>query len=152
MAIEPEQEVAPVIEPPEDVQSLVELWPAVVELIEAGNAMVGAVLANARPVEVAGEDLTVGFPANASFFKKKAEDPENRQMVADALRRLTGGRWRVSYELSEDLDPTGGEGSARAYTEEEWIERFKSELDAEEIPVEREPGEPTAAGSERREA
>jgi DNA polymerase-3 subunit gamma/tau len=129
-------EVAPVVEPPEDLQAVVELWPAVVELVGAGHALCGAVIADTRPVELAGEDLTVGFPTSAAFLKKKAEDPANRQIVTDALRQLAGGRWRISYELREDLDEgAAGAGAPRAYTEEEWIERFKAELDAEEIPL-----------------
>jgi hypothetical protein len=108
------------------------------------------VIADTRPVILAGEDLTVGFPTSAAFLKKKAEDPSNRQIVTDALRQLAGGRWRISYELREDLD-SGGD-APRTYTEEEWIERFKSELDAEELPVEPEPGEPAPAGSQRQEA
>lgn len=137
---EGEDTVDPVVEPPEDIQALIELWPAVVELVESGNGMVGAVIANARPVAIAGEDVTVGFPASASFFKKKAEAPAHRQIVTDALRQLAGGRWRISYELREDLD---GEKDdiPRTYTEEEWIERFKSELDAEELPLEPAAGE-----------
>ena len=149
--------VAPVAEPPEDLQSLIDLWPAVVELVEAGNGMVGAALAPATPVDIAGEDLIVGFPASASFFKKKAEAPANRQIVTDALRQLAGGRWRISYELRDELDTANGDGAPRAYTEDEWIERFKSELDAQEIPIEpgsAEPGsgEPAAVNGERREA
>jgi len=135
-ALEPlEDAVAPVVEPPEDLQAVAELWPAVVELVGAGHALCGAVIADTRPVELAGEDLTVGFPTSAAFLKKKAEDPANRQIVTDALRQLAGGRWRISYELREDLDEGAGAGGApRAYTEEEWIERFKAELDAEEVP------------------
>jgi DNA polymerase III subunit gamma/tau len=133
--IEPPDAVAPVVEPLGDLQAVVELWPAVVELVGAGHALCGAVIADTRPVALAGEDLTVGFPTSAAFLKKKAEDPANRQIVTDALRQLAGGRWRISYELREDLDDAGGNGAAHAYTEEEWIERFKSELDAEEIPL-----------------
>jgi DNA polymerase-3 subunit gamma/tau len=150
----PEDAVESVVEPPEDLQAVVELWPAVVELVGAGHALCGAVIADTRPVELAGEDLTVGFPTSAAFLKKKAEDPANRRIVTDALRRLAGGRWRISYELREDLDDgTGGEGASHQYTEEEWIERFKSELDAEEIPLDPEadsaPGEPAVGGVER---
>jgi hypothetical protein len=129
--------VAPVVEPVGDLQALIDLWPAVVELVEVGNGLVGAVIANAMPVDVAGEDLTVGFPTSASFFKKKAEDPVNRTMVIDALRQLAGGRWRISYELREELDGENSDGSQPAtYTEEEWVARFKAELDAEEVPIE----------------
>ena len=144
----PPQPASPVAD---DLQSLTGLWPAVVELVGAGHALCGAVIADTRPVAIAGEDLTVGFPASAAFLKKKAEDQSNRQIVTDALRQLAGGRWRISYELREDLDAAGGD-APRVYTEEEWIERFKSELDAEEIPVEPEPGEPAPVNSERQEA
>jgi DNA polymerase III subunit gamma/tau len=155
-----EEAVAPVVALPEDLQAVLELWPAVVELVGAGHALCGAVIADTRPVELAGEDLVVGFPMSAAFLKKKAEDPANRQIVTDALRQLAGGRWRISYELREDLDDgAGGDGAARTYTEEEWIERFKSELDAEEIPLvtdpdsqpdsQPEPGQPALGGVER---
>ena len=128
--------VEPVVEPPEDLQAILELWPAVIELVGAGHALCGAVIADTRPVALAGEDLTVGFPASAAFLKKKAEDQANRQIVTDALRQLAGGRWRITYELCEGLDGLGdGDGAPRAYTEEEWIERFKTELDAEEISL-----------------
>jgi DNA polymerase-3 subunit gamma/tau len=150
-AIEPLDAVAPVVEPLEDLQSVVELWPAVVELVGAGHALCGAVIADTRPVALAGEDLVVGFPTSAAFLKKKAEDPTNRQIVTEALSQLAGGRWRISYELREDLDDGGGNGASHVYTEEEWIERFKSELDAEEIPIEpeSESGEPAVGGVER---
>jgi DNA polymerase-3 subunit gamma/tau len=147
-AIEPPDAVAPVVEPLEDLQAVVDLWPAVIELVVAGHALCGAVIADTRPVALAGEDLTVGFPTSAAFLKKKAEDPANRQIVTEALSQLAGGRWRIGYELREELDDAGGDGAPRTYTEEEWIERFKSELDAEEIPLDPESGEP-AVGSER---
>ena len=127
-----------------------------IELVGMENKMLSAVLLDTCPVVVAGEDLTVAFAATAAFLKKKAEDPDNRQIVIDALRQLAGGRWRISYELREDLDTAAGDGAPSAYTEEEWIERFKAELDAEEIPVESEsdtePGEPTPVNGERQEA
>jgi len=163
---QPAPAITPVAEPPDDapppppqpeppaaLESLIDLWPAVVELVGTGHALCGAVIADTRPVAIAGDDLTVGFPASAAFLKKKAEDPSNRQIVTDALRQLAGGRWRIGYELREELDAAGGDGAPRTYTEEEWIERFKSELDAEEIPVEPESGEPApVVNSERQEA
>jgi DNA polymerase-3 subunit gamma/tau len=122
----------------EDIESLRALWPGVVDLVRAENALIGALIAEARPVAVVGDDLDVAFAATAQFLKKKAEDPANRAIVTEALSRLTGRRWRISYELREQLDDANGTG-ARAgdeYTEEEWVERLKSELDAEEIPLE----------------
>ena len=50
-----------------------------------------------------GEDLTVAFSATAPFLKKKAENPDNRAAVTAALQDVTGRRWRLSYELHEEL-------------------------------------------------
>jgi hypothetical protein len=120
-----------------DLDSMIDLWPAVVELVGAEHALCGAVITDARPVEIAGENLIVGFPTTAAFLKRQAEDPANRAIVTEALRRLTGGGWRVSYELREELGDSGASGSGgEAFTEEEWVARLKAELDAEEIPVE----------------
>jgi DNA polymerase-3 subunit gamma/tau len=138
-AAPPPPAAAPVVGAPADLDSMVELWPAVVELVGAGHALCGAVITGAVPVSVSGEDLTVGFPTTAAFLKRQAEDPDNRVMVTEALRELTGGRWRLSYELREELDDAEGSGSDSAtYSEEEWVARFKDELDAEEIPIESE--------------
>jgi DNA polymerase III subunit gamma/tau len=147
----PEAQPAPAGQPaPEgplrDLQSLADLWPAVVKLVETDNRMVGAVIADAVPVAAEGAELVVGFPASASFLKRKAEDPANRTLVGEALRELTGARWRISYELREELEAGDG-GEPRSYSEEEWIERFKTELDAEEVPL-----DPSQAADGSREA
>jgi len=122
-----------------DLDSIIELWPAVVELVGAEHALCGAVITDARPVEISENDLIVGFPTTAAFLKRQAEDPANRAIVTEALRQLAGGRWRLSFELRSELDEEDGSGAgAETYTEEEWLARFKSELDAEEIPIESE--------------
>jgi len=124
---------APAAPAASDLESVCSLWPAVVELVRGEHALLGALIAEARPVAVDGEDLTLAFASTAQFLKKKAEDPANRAAVGEALRAVTGGRWRLSYELREVLAgqdrPDGGEDS-----EEEWVRRFIEEFDAEEIP------------------
>jgi hypothetical protein len=127
------------------VESIIDLWPAVVELVGAEHALCGAVITEARPVSISGEDLMVGFPTTAAFLKRQAEDPANRAIVTDALRQVTGARWRLSYELSEELGDPSATGSGEAYTEEDWVSRFKEELDAEEIPLEPESASPNSA-------
>ncbi len=111
-------EPAPALEEPEvgespppvvaatDLESLHAVWPAVVELVGTENNLFGALIADARPAAVEGEDLTVAFASSAAFLKKKAEHPDNRAIVSEALRQLSGGRWRLSYELLEaDAEP-----------------------------------------------
>jgi DNA polymerase III subunit gamma/tau len=113
----------------EGLAPLLAWWPAVVELVRGDNALLGACIEEARPVEVTGEDLTVAFSATAPFLKKKAENPDNRAAVAAALHDVTGRRWRLSYELHDGLEVEDGERS-----EEEWLKRFIDEFDAEELP------------------
>jgi len=114
-----------------DLESLRALWPAVVDVVRAGNALIGALIADARPAAVDGEDLMVAFASSAAFLKKKAEHPDNRAIVTEALRQVTGGRWRLSYELLEVDADTSPE--QRTPTEEEWVRRFMEEFDAEEL-------------------
>jgi hypothetical protein len=108
-----------------------------VEAIMKPNALLGSVIAGARPVELDGDDLTVAFDSSAPFMKKKAEDADNRMAVAAVLRELTGRRLRLSYELRElESVPEGG------LSEEEWVARFVDELDAQELA-----GQPAGATS-----
>jgi DNA polymerase-3 subunit gamma/tau len=126
----------------EGLAPLLAWWPAVVDLVRTDNAMLGACIEEARPVEVTGEDLIVAFSAAVPFLKKKAEHPDNRAAVAAALRDVTGRRWRLSYELQDrSAEPEGEEPGGRS--EEEWVRRFMEELDAEELP-----GEDSSGGHE----
>ncbi len=110
------------------------LWPAVVELVGAENKLLSAVLKDARAVALSEEELTVAFAATASFLKKKAEDSAHRATVTEALRQLTGQqRLRVVYELREELPPPSEGELEGPRSEEEWVTRFKDELDAEEL-------------------
>jgi DNA polymerase III subunit gamma/tau len=110
------------------------LWPAVVELVGAENKLLSAVLQDARAVALSDDELTVAFATTASFLKKKAEDNAHRATVTEALRQLTGQhRLRVVYELREELPPAAGEVEEAPRSEEEWVARFKDELDAEEL-------------------
>jgi DNA polymerase III subunit gamma/tau len=110
-----------------DLEQLQAIWPAVAEAVTEENGMLGAALGAARPLAVTGERLTVAFPADAAFVKKKAE--ANRQVVERALRGLTGQALSVAYELREDA---GGSGPA-LLGEEELIERLRAEFAAEEV-------------------
>jgi hypothetical protein len=107
----------------------------VVDIVRAENALLGALIEEAEPVHVAGDEVTVAFAASAPFLKKKAEDPANRASVTAALDRVLGGRFRLRYELGGG---SSGDTHPRqpAPSEEEWIKRLMEEFDAEELPAE----------------
>jgi DNA polymerase-3 subunit gamma/tau len=115
-----------------DLASVSAVWPAVVELVRAEHSLLGAVICEARPVAVDGDDLTLAFASSAQFLKKKAEDPNYRAAVSEALGSIAGGRWRLSYELSDELAGDDLRGSSE-HSEEEWVARFMQEFDAQEV-------------------
>jgi hypothetical protein len=104
--------------------------------VRGENSMLAAILDTAQPIGVDGIVVTVAFPLSEAFLHRKAEDTANREIVAEALRAVTGHPLRPSYELRDDL-PTAD--AAPAPTEEEWIARFKDAFDAEELTHEEEP-------------
>jgi DNA polymerase III subunit gamma/tau len=108
-----------------------DVWPAVLDTVRGQNGLLAAVLADARPCDVRDDQLVIAFTPDKSFLCRKAEDSGNRQLVAEAVRSLTGRPLRISYELreaDEDCAP-----SAPALSEEQLVERFKAEFEAEEI-------------------
>jgi DNA polymerase III subunit gamma/tau len=127
VAREPEAEAQPAVVGALELEQVQAVWPAVAEAVTEENGMLGAALGAARPVAVEGDRLTVAFPTDASFVKKKAE--QGREVVARALRGLTGQSLSVGYELREDAAPAGPALLAEA----ELIERLRSEFAAEEV-------------------
>jgi hypothetical protein len=110
-----------------DLEQIQTVWPAVADAVCEENQMIGAALAAARPVALEASRLTVAFPTDASFVKKKAEG--NRELVQRALRGLTGQSLTVAYDLRDDASPDG----PAMLGEEELIERLRAEFAAEEV-------------------
>jgi hypothetical protein len=97
-----------------------------------------ATFEGARPVGLDEGGLTIGFPADKTFNKKKAEAPERREAVGAAFESVTGQALRPTYALLEDGAPAEGDPAPPAQAgddldEEELLERLKSEFDAEEV-------------------
>jgi DNA polymerase-3 subunit gamma/tau len=121
--------LAPRTTDPLTLEALVSLWPDVLDTVRAGNAMLGAVVDDARPVELAGDRLVLAFGEDAAFLRKKAEERATRSALTEAVRAVTGHALTFSYELRV------GEGPAQplALSEDELVARLKDEFDAEEL-------------------
>jgi DNA polymerase III subunit gamma/tau len=109
------------------LDQLVALWPAVAQAVAEENGMLGAALEAARPVGVDGDRVTIAFPTDAAFVRKKAE--ANRELVAGAVRGLTGRSVGLAFELSEHAVPAG----SATLDHERLIERLREEFGAEEV-------------------
>ena len=131
---------------PLDLAGLRALWPAVLDTLKQTNALCAALLADAQPVAVSGEEVTVAFPASAGFLRRKAEDETYRACVTAAIRTVTGERARVAYTVRDAEPGSDPAPPAAGPTEEEWVARFVAEFDAEEIAPE--PESPSQSPSE----
>jgi hypothetical protein len=109
------------------LERLVGLWPDVLDTVRAGNAMFGAVVDVASPVELAGDRLVLAFAKDAAFLRQKAEERATRSALAEAVRAVTGHALTFSYELREGLR------APQPLSEDELVARLKDEFDAEEL-------------------
>ncbi len=116
-----------------DLAEIVAAWPAVVEIVRGENAMIGALLAGARPVEVTDRELTVAFPEEAAFLKRKAEQDDHRRTATDALRAVTGHSLALRYELRAHTEDADAPADAPQLSGEELVSRIKQDFAAEEL-------------------
>ncbi len=107
-------------------------WPAVVDLVRAENVMLGALLAEAKPVAVGERELTLAFPAGAAFLKRKAEQDDYRRTTVEAVGSVIGHRLALRYELRDGQEEQQPDGEV--LSGEELVRRFMEEFDAEELP------------------
>ncbi|HEY8028788.1 MAG TPA: DNA polymerase III subunit gamma/tau [Gaiellaceae bacterium] len=118
--------------PDVELEQLQEAWSrTIVPAVAERSIPISTVLGEARPAQLAGDTLTVEFPASASFHRQLAEEPKNATLLADALYEVTGRRLALAFAVGEgdvegvlELDEPAGEDRI--------IELLKSDLDARE--------------------
>jgi DNA polymerase-3 subunit gamma/tau len=116
-----------------DLNKVVRVWPAVLDRLREVAPALAATFEGARPVALDGEGLRIGFPADKTFNKRKAEDPERRELIAAAFEAIAGEALRPIYVLLDEEATQGGSGTERQLDEAALVERIKSEFDAEEV-------------------
>jgi DNA polymerase-3 subunit gamma/tau len=122
----------PRAEPPSlELTQLQEAWQrTIVPTVEERSIPAASVLREAHPSQLAGDTVTVEFPASAAFHRQLAEEPKNATLLADALYEVTGRRLGVAFAegdgpeaAAEDDEPPG---------EEHILELVKETFDAHE--------------------
>ena len=111
-----------------ELGQIVSLWPAVAQAVAEENGMLSAALSAATPTAIDGDRLTISFPSDAAFVKKKAE--KGREIVTGAVRGMTGQALSLNFELSDAVAPPAGPATL---DHDELIERLRAEFDAEEV-------------------
>jgi hypothetical protein len=95
-----------------------------------------ATLATAQPVAVAGRRVTLAWPESEGFSYRRAQQPAFNELIAQALRAVTGVAMQV--EVTARPDDQFVSAPTAVLSEDELIERLKEEFDAEVLPTERE--------------
>jgi len=127
----PATEAARAAAGPPELATVVACWPAVIDLVRKDNQMLAALLADARPVALRDQDVTVAFPAGKAFLKRKAEQDDYRRATAEALRSVTGSTLILRYELRDEEDLPDAEDASLSH--EELVKRLVEEFDAQEV-------------------
>ena len=99
--------------------------------------MLHALMENARPSGLDGGELTLSWAESSAFSKRKAEEPACRDQIAEAIRAVTGSSLRLAYALSDEA--AAAAAAPPTLSEDELIERFMREFDAEVLPADQEP-------------
>jgi DNA polymerase III subunit gamma/tau len=115
-----------------DLEKIQRVWPAVLDKLRETSPALAATFEGARPVSLDDEGLKVGFPAESTFNKRKAEAPDKRELMADAIETMVGERVRPTYVLL-DGESTPAEAQAEEIDHDALVEKLKSEFDAEEV-------------------
>jgi hypothetical protein len=116
------------------LEEIQRVWPAVLQKLAETAPALAASFDGARPVSYGDEGLQIGFPAEMTFNKKKADSADRRDTVAAAFAAVTGLGLRPTYvvldgEAPPDTPAPGSDG----VDEDRLLERLKSEFDAEEV-------------------
>jgi DNA polymerase III subunit gamma/tau len=119
-----------------DLEQIARTWPAVLDKLRETSPALAATFDGARPVSLDEGGLKIGFPGELTFNKRKAETPEKRELMADAIEDVLGERLRPSYVLLDGEEAPPAEEAKASEGEidhDALVEKLKSEFDAEEV-------------------
>ncbi len=127
-------ESEPASEPPSlDFGQLQEAWQrSVLPAVSARSIPAASVLGEAHPIGLAGDELTIEFPAEAEFHRGLAEDPKNATVLREALYEVTGRKLAVVFVVGEKRE-RGEAEEAPSPSEDDLVALFKETFDAREV-------------------
>jgi DNA polymerase-3 subunit gamma/tau len=118
-----------------DLDAIARAWPAVLDQLLQTAPALAATFEGARPVAFDAEEqtVTIGFPADHTFNKRKAEVPDKREQMAAALETELGEKLRPVYAVLDGEEDVPAAEVQDGVDHEALVEKIKSEFDAEEV-------------------
>ena len=122
------------IKPPSvELEQLQEAWQrSVLPAVGEKSIPIASMLAEARPIELNDDTLTIEFSKNASFHRQLAEEPKNAALLRDALYELTGRKLGITFIIGETRTAEDLHDEAPA-GEDEIYQLVKDTFDAREV-------------------
>src|SRR4051794_13701887 len=120
--------------PAVELEQLQEAWQrTIVPAVGEKSIPTASVLREAHPAELAGDRLTVEFPATAGFHRQLAEEPKNATLLVDALYEVTGRRLAVAFAVGENGEADEELEDESPAGEETIMRLMRDDLGAEEV-------------------
>jgi DNA polymerase-3 subunit gamma/tau len=119
--------------PAPSFDGIVGVWPAVIERLRETSPALAATFDGARPVGLEGVLLTIGFPAELTFNKRKADAKDKREQMGEALEAVTGAALQPAYVLLDGEASAAEPEADQDLDHEALVEKLKSEFNAEEV-------------------
>ncbi len=115
-----------------ELEQVADAWQrSIVEAVRERSIPVASLLTEATPTDLAGDTLTLEFPAGADFHRRQIAEPQNIVLLREALYEVTGRKLAVVLEtgegeanVEEDDEPPG---------EDRFIEALRDTFDAKEV-------------------
>jgi len=108
----------------------------VLEQLTGESPRLAAALSEARPAELTGEGLTLAWSESSGLSRRQVEDPTGHELIARTIRAVTGASLRVTHEVRSDHAAIQSAPAEPALSDDELVDRFMEEFDAEELPPE----------------
>ena len=93
--------------PPLELDQLRDAWQRdVVDAVRSKSIPISTLVAEARPIGLEGDTVTIEFAPAAGFHRTQLEDPRNLALVRDALFEVTGQRLVVATVVGAPDEPS----------------------------------------------
>jgi DNA polymerase III subunit gamma/tau len=118
--------------PDVSLEQMQDAWTrSIIPAVKERSIPVATLLAEASPSGLDGDTLTLSFRPGAEFHRKQAEEPNNVQLLRDALHDVTGRRMVVVTSVADS--PVATDGDDAPLDERGFIALLESDLDATEV-------------------
>ena len=116
-----------------DLERLDQVWTTVMDSLRSNApGPTASYFEGTRPISLEDGVAEIGFPAESAFNRRNAEKSDRRQLLVEAILAVTGDRVVVTFgalATRPDDEPV----QPKALDEEEFVNRVKSEFNAEEV-------------------